>query len=177
MDPPVRNEMRRTLRALHDRLKLTTVLVTHDREEAFELADRIAVLGAGRIQQIGTPDELDGAPANAFVFEFLGESLCIPGEARAGLFHPAMPGLRPFPTTLSDQPAVALIRPSEIGLSPDGSGPRVVTVRRQIGVQSVTLDVGGTVLHVTLPQGQSLVKSGDYCSMDLSRARLLPAAR
>ncbi len=177
LDPPVRNEMRRTLRALHDRLKLTTVLVTHDRDEAFELADRIAVLGAGRIQQIGTPDELDGAPANAFVFEFLGESQGLPGMTRGGLFYPDNPGLSPLKTTLDDGHGTALIRPGEIGLHPGDAGARVVTVRRQIGVQSVTVDLCGTVLHVTLPQGHVSLKPGDHCGVDLRRARILPAAR
>ena len=178
LDPPVRQEMRRTLRALHDRLGLTTVLVTHDRDEAFELADRVAVLGAGRIQQVGTPDELDGAPRNAFVFEFLGESQRVPGVVRDGLFHPDPPGLTPLSTKLPDGRAVALIRPSEIGLRPGEAGAHVVAVRQLIGVQSVTVDVSGTVLHVTLPRDHPSMKPGDRCSVDLNRARLLsePAA-
>ncbi len=173
LDPPVRSEMRRTLRGLHDRLGLTTILVTHDRDEAFELADRVAVLGAGRIQQIGTPDELDAAPANPFVFEFLGETQRIPGRAQHGMFEPAIPGLRPLPTVLPDGPAIALIRPSEIGLCPGQTSASVVAARQQIGIQSVTVDVSGTLLHVTLPRGHALMKPGDHCGLDLSRARLL----
>ena len=176
LDPPVRSEMRRTLRSLHDRLGLTTVLVTHDRDEAFELADRVAVLGAGRIQQIGTPDELDSAPANAFVFEFLGETQRVTGMARGGVFHPDVSGLTPLATTLPDAPVVALIRPGEIGLCPGEAGASVVAVRQQIGIQSVTVDISGTVLQATLPRNHPLMKPGDHCRVDLSRARLLLAA-
>ena len=176
LDPPVRQEMRRALRALHDSLGLTTVLVTHDRDEAFELADRVAVLGAGRIQQIGTPDELDGQPVNAFVFEFLGEGQRVAGTVRDGSFHPDIPGLPPWPTTLPDGQALALIRPGEIGLHPAEAGVRVIGVRQQIGIQSVTVDVYGTVLHVTLPRGHASLNTGDFCSVDLSRARLLRQA-
>lgn len=175
LDPPVRHEMRRILRALHDRLGLTTVLVTHDRDEAFELADRVAVLGAGRIQQIGTPDELDGTPANAFVFEFLGESQRLPGVVRDALFHPDGAGLVPLRTTLPDGPAMALVRPGEIGLRPGEAGAEIMAVRRQIGIQSVMLEVSGTLLHVTLQQGHSPLKVGDRCGVDLGRARILPA--
>ncbi len=174
LDRPVRLEMRRILMALHRRLGLTTVLVTHDRDEAFELADRVAVLKGGRIQQIGTPDELDGSPANAFVFEFLGDTQRIPGQARGGRFHPDDPGLPPLPTLLPDGRALALIRPGEVGLRAGGEGARVAAVRQQLGVQSVTVDAGSTVLAVTLPREHPPVMPGQACSVDLRLARLLP---
>ena len=177
LDPPVRNEMRRSLRDLHDRLGLTTVLVTHDRDEAFELGDRVAALGAGRIQQIGTPDELDGTPANAFVFEFLGESQRILGAVNAGLFHPDSPGFAPLPTRLPDGPALALIRPGEVGLAPGAAGATVVTVRQQLGVQHLTVNTLGAMLHVTLARGHPPMRPGDQCGVDLSLARLLPGPR
>ena len=175
LDPPVRIEMRRTLRTLHEGLGLTTVLVTHDRDEAFALADRVAVLGAGRIQQIGTPDALDGAPANPFVFEFLGESQSLPGTVRDAVFYPHLHGLAPLPTTLPNGDAVALIRPWEIRLRPGEDAARVVAVRRQIGIQSLTLDLSGTELRITLAQDHAVMQPGDRCGVDLSRARLLPA--
>jgi len=73
LDAKVRAELRRSLRELHDRLHLTSVLVTHDQEEALEVADRIVVMNQGRIEQIGTPDAVFHRPANAFVHGFLGE--------------------------------------------------------------------------------------------------------
>ncbi|MCW3002602.1 MAG: cysA [Conexibacter sp.] len=72
LDANVRAELRAWLRRLHEEVHVTTVLVTHDQEEAMELADRIVVLNAGRIEQVGAPRELYDAPANEFVMGFLG---------------------------------------------------------------------------------------------------------
>lgn len=71
LDAKVRKELRRWLREFHDNIKLTTLFVTHDQEEAFELADRVVVLGNGEIQQVGTPDELRDKPVNQFVSDFI----------------------------------------------------------------------------------------------------------
>src|SRR5206468_7715584 len=71
LDANVRAELRAWLRRLHDEVHVTTVLVTHDQEEAMELADRIVVLNGGRIEQAGAPRELYDAPANEFVMGFL----------------------------------------------------------------------------------------------------------
>ncbi|MGH9134398.1 MAG: sulfate/molybdate ABC transporter ATP-binding protein, partial [Ilumatobacteraceae bacterium] len=72
LDAQVRKELREWLRRLHDEVRVTTVLVTHDQEEALEVADEIVVINNGRIEQIGTPDELYDEPANDFVMSFLG---------------------------------------------------------------------------------------------------------
>jgi sulfate transport system ATP-binding protein len=71
LDAKVRKELRRWLREFHDNIKLTTLFVTHDQDEAFELADRVVVLGQGEIQQVGTPDELRDKPVNQFVSDFI----------------------------------------------------------------------------------------------------------
>lgn len=73
LDARVRKELRRWLRNLHDSMQMTTLFVTHDQEEAMEVADRIVVMNHGRIEQIGTPDHVYSHPTNAFVYEFLGE--------------------------------------------------------------------------------------------------------
>jgi len=73
LDAKVRRDLRRWLRELHDRLGLTTVFVTHDQEEALELADRVAILNHGRLEQIGTPAEVYDRPANLFVADFVGD--------------------------------------------------------------------------------------------------------
>lgn len=72
LDAQVRADLRRWLRRLHDEVHVTTVLVTHDQEEALEVADRIAVLNKGRIEQVGSPDDLYDSPSNDFVMSFLG---------------------------------------------------------------------------------------------------------
>ena len=72
LDAKVRKELRDWLRRLHDEVHVTTVFVTHDQEEALEVADEIVVINEGRVEQIGTPDELYDEPANDFVMRFLG---------------------------------------------------------------------------------------------------------
>jgi sulfate transport system ATP-binding protein len=74
LDTKVRKDLRHWLRSLHERLGLTTIFVTHDQEEALELADLVAVLNEGRIEQIGTPQELRDHPTRPFVAEFLGQT-------------------------------------------------------------------------------------------------------
>ena len=71
-DAKVRKELRIWLRRLHDDMHITSVFVTHDQEEALEVSDRVVVMNEGRIEQIGTPDEVYEQPANPFVYEFLG---------------------------------------------------------------------------------------------------------
>ncbi|MDQ7989350.1 MAG: sulfate ABC transporter ATP-binding protein [Candidatus Dactylopiibacterium sp.] len=72
LDTQVRKELRRWLRRLHDEMHIASVFVTHDQEEALEVADRVVVMNKGRIEQLGTPDEVYSAPASPFVYRFLG---------------------------------------------------------------------------------------------------------
>jgi len=91
LDAKVREDLRAWLRRLHDEVHVTTVLVTHDQAEALDVADRIAVLNKGRIEQVGTPTEVYDKPASAFVMSFLGAvsmlngSLVRPHDIRVGL--------------------------------------------------------------------------------------------
>jgi sulfate/thiosulfate transport system ATP-binding protein len=80
LDAKVRKELRDWLRRLHDEVHVTTVFVTHDQEEALEVADEIVVINEGRVEQIGTPDELYDEPANDFVMGFLGEVTTLGGR-------------------------------------------------------------------------------------------------
>lgn len=84
LDARVRQELRRRLRRLHDELGVTTVFVTHDQEEALEVADRVVILNKGKIEQIGTPDEVYLEPKNAFVLNFLGNVNRFRGSADGG---------------------------------------------------------------------------------------------
>jgi sulfate/thiosulfate transport system ATP-binding protein len=72
LDAKVRMELRRWLRRLHDEIHITTLFVTHDQEEAMEVADRVVVMNQGRIEQVGTPEEVYHRPSNGFVYDFLG---------------------------------------------------------------------------------------------------------
>jgi sulfate transport system ATP-binding protein len=79
LDAQVRTQLRRWLRDLHDTLHVTTVLVTHDQEEAMEVADRLAIINHGRLEQVGTPATMYDHPANEFVFRFLGPATQLDG--------------------------------------------------------------------------------------------------
>ena len=79
LDAQVRRELRRWLRQVHDRTGVTTVFVTHDQEEALDLADRVAVLKDGSVVQVGEPHQVYAEPANGFVYDFLGPACRLPG--------------------------------------------------------------------------------------------------
>src|SRR4051812_28895022 len=84
LDAKVRRELRRWLRRLHDEMHITTVFVTHDQEEALEVADRIAVMNLGKIEQIGTPEDVYERPATPFVYNFLGNVNLFHGRVHEG---------------------------------------------------------------------------------------------
>ena len=94
LDAKVRKELREWLRRLHDEVNVTTVFVTHDQEEALEVADEIVVINEGRVEQIGSPDELYDEPANDFVMGFLGEVTSLNGS----LFRPHDVNITTAPT-------------------------------------------------------------------------------
>lgn len=84
LDAKVRKELRRWLRNLHTEIHVTSVFVTHDQEEALEVADRVVVMDKGRIEQVGTPEDVYDRPQTAFVHEFIGESIVVPVSVDAG---------------------------------------------------------------------------------------------
>ena len=84
LDAKVRKELRRWLRRLHDELHVTSIFVTHDQEEALEVADRVVVMNSGRIEQVGSPQEVWDHPASPFVYGFLGDVNLFHGRAHEG---------------------------------------------------------------------------------------------
>jgi sulfate/thiosulfate transport system ATP-binding protein len=87
LDAKVRQELRRWLRRLHDEMHITSIFVTHDQEEALEVADRVVVMNAGRVEQVGTPAEVYHQPANPFVFNFLGNVNLFQGRVEEGVAY------------------------------------------------------------------------------------------
>ncbi|VFS05627.1 sulfate/thiosulfate transporter subunit [Citrobacter koseri] len=117
LDAQVRKELRRWLRQLHEELKFTSVFVTHDQEEATEVADRVVVMSQGNIEQADAPDQVWREPATRFVLEFMGEVNRLQGTVRGGQFHV---GAHRWPLgyTPAYQGAVDLfLRPWEVDVS------------------------------------------------------------
>ncbi len=133
LDARVRRELRDWLRQLHDEIGVTSVFVTHDQEEALEVADRVAVMNHGRIEQDGTPDEVYDHPANPFVFGFLGQVNVFHGRVEGGRAH-----LGGFAVALSHgphddgRPASGYVRPFELEVDrrPFGESSFTGLVRR-----------------------------------------------
>jgi len=123
LDAKLRGEMRTELRILHRRLKATMVYVTHDQEEAMSLADRIVVMKDGRIQQVGTPSEVYGSPANRFVASFIGTPTI--NVIEGSVEGPAStPMFRWSGGTMALQPSGAnLLSAGALGLRPDRLEP------------------------------------------------------
>ena len=150
LDTEVRTELRNWLRRLHDEFHVTSLFVTHDREEAMELCDRIVVLEKGRVEQVGTPQELYERPSTPFVARFLGPVNIINGRNVEGrLVVGTGRDSDPF---LSHPPVTAFVRPHELHLQAETDGGPALrgTVKR-------LLPVGGMVkVDLTLDDGSEL---------------------
>lgn len=121
LDAKVRQGLRRWLRRLHDEIHVTSVFVTHDQEEALEVADRIAVMNEGRIEQIGTPDQVFHQPASAFVMDFLGNVNLFHGRVVAGkAVFGSLVVDPPRGLQINGDTARLLIRPHDLELHSDG---------------------------------------------------------
>jgi sulfate transport system ATP-binding protein len=122
LDAQVRRDLRRWLRELHDRAGVTTVFVTHDQEEALDLADRVAILKDGELVQLGAPSELYEAPANPFVYDFLGAACRLPGEVAEGRLRIA-DWETAAPKGAPQGKVEIFFRPDEVAFAPaDGAG-------------------------------------------------------
>jgi sulfate transport system ATP-binding protein len=146
LDAQVRRELRRWLREIHDRTGHTTVFVTHDQEEALELADRVVVMSQGRIEQVGTADDIYDTPNSPFVYGFIGESSSLPVKVENGEVWLAD---RPIGLSAPNEPsgdATLFFRPHDVELLDGCSGCIAGTVaasRRVAGTRRVELEIGG----------------------------------
>ncbi len=130
LDAKVRKELRRWLRQLHDEIHITTLFVTHDQEEALEVSDRVAILRAGQIEQIGTPEEIYDKPASPFVYDFLGNVNLFHGRVKDGA---VVIGDTEFatPETAGETNAdtVAFVRPHDVRITREASGQKAFAAR------------------------------------------------
>jgi sulfate/thiosulfate transport system ATP-binding protein len=130
LDAKVRKELRRWLRQLHDEIHITTLFVTHDQEEALEVSDRVAILRNGKIEQIGTPEEIYDNPASPFVYDFLGNVNLFSGRVHEGA---VVIGENEFlvPETAgeTETDAVAFVRPHDIRITREANGAKTFSAR------------------------------------------------
>jgi putative spermidine/putrescine transport system ATP-binding protein len=155
LDAKLRREMRVELRAIQRRIGTTMVFVTHDQEEALALSDRVAVMNGGRIEQLGTPDEVYRRPATRFVAQFIGAANVLEGTVTAGgldlgggLVAGGLPGL------VEGERAVVAIRPERIRLSGTGAGTAGTVGYRAFAGDAWHVEVrlaDGRTLSVQLP--------------------------
>jgi sulfate transport system ATP-binding protein len=147
LDAKVRKELRRWLRRLHDELNVASVFVTHDQEEALEVSDRVAIMNHGKIEQVGSPADVYDHPANAFVYQFLGDVNLFVGRA--------------------DDPSAGFVRPHELEIAPwseTESGAIPATIRY--------IATGGPVVRLELLRDDS--GSSLDVEISLERFRDLP---
>ena len=127
LDAKIRVELRETVRAVQRRLGMTTILVTHDQEEAFALADRIGVMQMGRLLELGSPEELYRHPATRFVARFLGAANMFLGEVSAHglqLGSATVAPLQAAPQGSSATEVILVVRPEDVEVAPAGIEPR-----------------------------------------------------
>jgi sulfate transport system ATP-binding protein len=160
LDAKVRDELRTWLRRLHDEVHVTSLFVTHDQQEAFEVADRVVVLNLGKIEQMGPPQELYDRPATPFVTEFLGTVNILRGESASGMALLADGGQVSAPVGGKIPPVSVYVRPHDLDLNRERNGqpawPAKVLRVTPLGA-FVRIDVelaDGTAVRVELTRGR-----------------------
>ncbi|MGH7516041.1 MAG: sulfate/molybdate ABC transporter ATP-binding protein [Gemmatimonadales bacterium] len=161
LDAGVRKELRRWLRRLHDEIRITSVFVTHDQDEALEVADRVVVMHQGRVEQIGTPEEVYERPATPFVYGFLGSVNLFHARLDSGQLHIGSASHEaPELAAAGNGAAMAFVRTHEveITMAPNGNTfEAVVNHTRALGA-SVRLELSG-------------IADGETIEAELSRER------
>lgn len=176
LDANVRRDLRRWLREIHDSLGITTIFVTHDQEEALDLADRVVILNQGEIVQLGTPKEVCRQPNSAFVMRFLGDANRVAGVARGGKVYVGENEL-PFSYAQGDGAVDIYARPSDLEWEDlhDGIPASVERVLDRAGERRVIASTdGGDILEFDVPP-ENDVAAGDRGSVIIRRAKIFPA--
>ena len=176
LDAKVRVELRRWLRRLHEQTGQTTLFVTHDQEEALELADRVVVMRNGLIEQVGTPEDIYRTPASAYVFDFIGRANTLRGTVQFGSF--ALPGQALALPAEGHGEATLYVRPHDLALAApqEGFPARVHAVHRRSDRITIELAVEGQerTLEADLPDraDAALPAPGDTVGLHPQRYRV-----
>src|SRR6201996_4384765 len=170
LDAKVRDDLRAWLRRLHDDVHVTTVLVTHDQAEALDVADRIAVLNKGRVEQVGSPSEVYDTPANAFVMSFLGAVSSLNGTL-----------VRPHDIRVGRNPDMAVAggdgTAESIGVV-RATVDRVVALGFEVRVEMTSAATGGPfIAQITRGDAEALaLREGDTVYVRATRVPPIPAS-
>ncbi|RUT28590.1 sn-glycerol-3-phosphate ABC transporter ATP-binding protein UgpC [Arsenicitalea aurantiaca] len=182
LDAKLRVQMRSEIKALHQRLKTTTVYVTHDQIEAMTMADKIVVMHDGIVEQIGTPLELYDRPENMFVAGFIGSPAMnfLPGRIDQGAFV-ADDGTRiplnPLPPAAEGARVTLGIRPEHFRLDPEGIAAKVVTIEPTGSETQVSAQLAGQDIVGVFRERLSTAPGADLrVSLDLNAVHLFDAA-
>ncbi|MBH1963065.1 MAG: sulfate ABC transporter ATP-binding protein [Comamonadaceae bacterium] len=184
LDAKVRKELRRWLRRLHDELHVTSIFVTHDQEEALEVADRVVVMNKGAIEQVGTPQEVWEQPATPFVYGFLGDVNLFHGRASGGQMQVGDWRIAaPEHANALDAEAMAFVRPSDLSVVPYSAGAtglvakldRALVIGPQARLELTPRDQPSHILeaHLSTEEYRRLgLKEGDIVSVSPNKARV-----
>ncbi len=178
LDANVRRDLRRWLREIHNELGITTIFVTHDQEEALDLADRVVILNQGEIVQQGTPKEVCRQPNSSFVMRFLGDANRISGVARGGKVFVGKAEV-PFAYSRDDGPVDIYARPNDLEWEDlhDGIPAQVTRVLDRAGDRRVIAStMEGDQLEFDVPP-ETAVEAGDHGHIVIRRAKIFPADR
>jgi sulfate transport system ATP-binding protein len=175
LDANVRKDLRRWLREIHSELGITTLFVTHDQEEALDLADRVVILNEGKIIQQGTPAEVTRNPNSAFVMRFLGDTHVIRTKVQKG--KAAIDGHVLDAPDIADGPAEIFLRPNDLEWAGDGQGiPATVTrvIDRPGGRRLLVALAAGDMVELDVPPEVEVV-TGQTGGLRILRARVFAA--
>jgi sulfate transport system ATP-binding protein len=168
LDAKVRNDLRRWLRGVHETMGLTSIFVTHDQDEALDLADRVAVMNAGRIEQIDTPDAVYNRPATAFVADFIGNANRFDCTLDDGAVDIGGLRLANAAPPAPDGRGVAFVRPHEFEVHPAGAAGIAATVRRIAhtgALAAIECVAADRVVEVTCSAVPVALASGDAVTL------------
>ncbi|WP_369726455.1 MULTISPECIES: sulfate/molybdate ABC transporter ATP-binding protein [unclassified Bradyrhizobium] len=175
LDAKVRKELRKWLRSLHHEINVTSIFVTHDQEEALEVANRVVVMDKGRIEQIGSPSDVYESPATAFVHGFIGESIELPVQIEGGVVRLGERALALAADGLAPGASKLFVRRHDMLVGPPGSGAfegAVQQVRNFGPVQRAEIALlGGETIEIDAPRDKEL-RAGDAIGLNPRRYRI-----
>jgi len=173
LDTDMRAEMREEVVKILRSSGTSAIVVTHDQEEAFVLADRVGVINEGRLEQLSRPEELYRRPRTRFVARFVGQADFIPGEVRQGI-RTEVGCFRKSSELPEGTKVEMMVRPDEVDLNPAEDGEALITQRRFRGVENLyrlTLR-SGTLLHSSQPSTRTF-ETGSRVKLDIKVANVV----